>query len=130
MKCLEQKHPLAVCRLHWISFPLPAERPEDIVDYVGPSTPDGGYYVGLDTASALYPQALLVYEMGGQPLTPEHGAPLRLFTPVKYGVKNLKRVGSLNFIGRRMLNPSRVRHAYFPCVAVSIQGAGLEHHGD
>jgi hypothetical protein len=45
---------------------------------------DGQYYVGLDIASALHPQALLCYEMGGRPLTPEHGAPLRLVIPVKY----------------------------------------------
>lgn len=31
--------------------------------------------------------------MNGLPIRPEHGAPLRLIIPVKYGIKNLKRIG-------------------------------------
>jgi len=76
-------------------------RPGDLPDYVSLSTPDDEYYVGLDTASALHPQTLLAYEMGGKPLTVEHGAPLRLCIPVKYGVKNLKRVGTISFTNER-----------------------------
>ncbi len=60
-------------------------------------TPDREYYVGLDMASALHPQTLLCYEMDGRPLTPDHGAPLRLVIPVKYGIKNLKRIGTIRF---------------------------------
>jgi DMSO/TMAO reductase YedYZ molybdopterin-dependent catalytic subunit len=69
--------------------------------WVGLETPDGDYYVGLDRASAMHPQTLLAYEMNGQPLTPEHGAPLRLLIPVKYGVKNLKRIGKITFTDAR-----------------------------
>lgn len=76
-------------------------RPEELVRYVSLSTPDDGYYVGLDMASALHPQTLLVYEMGGKPLTPEHGAPLRLYIPVKYGIKSLKRIGTIRFTDER-----------------------------
>ncbi|WP_128547575.1 molybdopterin-dependent oxidoreductase [Larkinella soli] len=65
--------------------------------YVGMKTPDGGYYVGIDMPSALHPQTLLAYEMNGEPLTVPHGAPLRLIIPVKYGVKNLKRIGHIWF---------------------------------
>jgi hypothetical protein len=76
-------------------------RPEDLVRYVSLETPDGGYYVGLDMESALHPQTLLCYEMNGEPLTPEHGAPLRLAIPVKYGIKNIKRIGTIRFTDRR-----------------------------
>lgn len=69
--------------------------------YVSLETPDGGYYVGLDIESALHPQTLLCYEMGGQALTPEHGAPLRLYVPVKYGIKSLKRIGRITFTDER-----------------------------
>ena len=69
--------------------------------YVSMATPDGGYYVGLDRASALHPQTLLCYEMNGRPLSLEHGAPLRLVTPVKYGIKHIKRIGSLQFTDER-----------------------------
>jgi hypothetical protein len=65
--------------------------------YVGLKTPDAGYYVGLETPAALHPQTLLAYEMDGQPLTNAHGAPLRLIVPTKYGIKNLKRIGTLWF---------------------------------
>ena len=69
--------------------------------YVGLATPDGSYYVGLDTASALHPQTLLCYEINGAPLSLEHGAPLRLVTPVKYGLKSIKRIGTMTFTDER-----------------------------
>ncbi len=69
--------------------------------YVSLATPDESYYVGLDIASALHPQTLLCYEMNGEPLTPDHGAPLRLVIPVKYGIKNLKQIGTIRFTDRR-----------------------------
>ena len=65
--------------------------------YVGMVTPDRQYYVSLDMASMLNPQSLLAYELQGQPLTQEHGAPLRLATPNKYGIKCIKRIGTLQF---------------------------------
>jgi DMSO/TMAO reductase YedYZ molybdopterin-dependent catalytic subunit/thiosulfate reductase cytochrome b subunit len=76
-------------------------QPETAHDYVGLSTPDDQYYIGIDTPSALHPQTILAYEMNGQPLPTRHGAPLRLIIPVKYGVKNLKRVGKLFFSDTR-----------------------------
>lgn len=75
---------------------LPARLP-----YVGLATPDGAYTVGMDAAAMAHPQTLLAYEMQGAPLTAEHGAPLRLATPLKYGVKNLKRIGTVRFMDAR-----------------------------
>ena len=69
--------------------------------YVGMETPDGDYYVGLDGDSAMHPQTMLCYEMNGQPLALNHGAPLRLVIPVKYGIKNLKRIGTIRFTNER-----------------------------
>lgn len=74
---------------------------ETKLDYVGMETPDKGYYVGLDMPSAMHPQTILAYEMNEQPLPVNHGAPLRLIIPVKYGIKNLKRIGSINFSNQR-----------------------------
>lgn len=76
-------------------------RPQDLLPYVSLTTPDGGYYVGMDMQSALHPQTLLCYEMNGKPLTSEHGAPLRLVTPVKYGIKHIKRIGSIEYATNR-----------------------------
>ncbi len=76
-------------------------RPQDLVRYVSMETPDGEYYVGLDMASALHPQTILCYEMNGQALSLQHGAPLRLVTPVKYGIKHIKRIGRIAFTNTR-----------------------------
>jgi len=73
----------------------------DLFSYAMLSTPDDAYYVGLDIESALHPQTLLCYEMNGRPLTLEHGAPLRLAIPVKYGIKNIKRIGTIRFTDAR-----------------------------
>lgn len=48
------------------------------------------YYESLDMPTALHPQTLLCYEMYGQPLMREHGAPLRLTIPTKIGYKQAK----------------------------------------
>jgi DMSO/TMAO reductase YedYZ molybdopterin-dependent catalytic subunit len=69
--------------------------------YVSMATPNQDYFVGLDMASAMHPQTLLCYEMNGAPLTEGHGAPLRLVIPVKYGIKNIKRIGSIHFTQER-----------------------------
>jgi len=69
--------------------------------YVGFETPDGQYYVGIEREVALHPQTLLAYELNGQPLTPDHGAPLRLVTPLKYGIKQLKQIGRIVYTDGR-----------------------------
>jgi len=66
--------------------------------YVYMETPNGNYYSGYDMAAARHPQSLLVTEMGGSPLGQEHGAPLRLHMPIKYGYKQLKRVGLIAYM--------------------------------
>jgi len=48
------------------------------------------YYEFLEIPAAVHPQALLCYEMYGQPLTAGHGAPLRLQMPAKLGYKQAK----------------------------------------
>jgi len=69
--------------------------------FTGMVTPDGEYYVGLENKSMMHPQTLLCYEMNGKPLALNQGYPLRLIIPVKYGVKNLKRIGTLFFSDQR-----------------------------
>lgn len=76
-------------------------QPNDWLEYVGMATPDGAYYVGLEMPAAMHPQTLLAYEINGKPLSLEHGAPLRLVTPLKYGVKNLKRIGTIRYSDQR-----------------------------
>ena len=75
--------------------------PTELPKYIAIETPDRGYYVGLDIESALHPQTLLAYEMNGSPLALLHGAPLRLAIPVKYGIKNIKRIGTIRYTNIR-----------------------------
>ncbi len=70
---------------------------QSTMKYVGMQTPDSTYYVGVDMPSMMQEQTLLCYEMNGQPLPMNQGFPLRLIIPVKYGVKHLKRIGTLFF---------------------------------
>lgn len=65
--------------------------------YAGLETPDTKYYVGIDMPGMLHPQTILCYEMNGRPLPMNQGYPLRLIIPVKYGVKHLKRIGTIQF---------------------------------
>jgi hypothetical protein len=69
----------------------------DIANYCGLITPDKEYYVGIDMPSMMHPQTILCYEMNGQPLPDNQGAPLRLIIPVKYGIKHIKRIGTIYF---------------------------------
>ncbi|MDQ3131204.1 MAG: molybdopterin-dependent oxidoreductase [Acidobacteriota bacterium] len=69
--------------------------------YVSLVTPDRGYYVGWDMPSILHPQTLLAYQMNGAPLTSIHGAPLRLVTTTKYGIKQIKRIGRIEYTNER-----------------------------
>jgi len=74
---------------------------ESQLQYVGLNTPDNGYYVGIDRKSIMHPQTILCYEMNGEPLPLNQGAPLRLIIPVKYGIKHLKRIGTIFFSDQR-----------------------------
>jgi DMSO/TMAO reductase YedYZ molybdopterin-dependent catalytic subunit len=55
------------------------------------------YFVSVDLATASHPQTLLATHHDGQPLTVEHGAPLRLLLPVKLGLKNVKAITRITY---------------------------------
>ena len=92
---------------HWAGVPLKTFlatyglTEEGKMNYVGLQTPNKKYYVGIDMPSALQEQTILCYEMNGAPLPLNQGFPLRLIIPVKYGVKHLKRIGTMFFSNTR-----------------------------
>ncbi len=59
---------------------------------------DSGYWSSWDMESAMHPQTMLAYGVAGQPLGPEHGAPLRLYSAIKLGYKNVKYLTKVNFL--------------------------------
>jgi DMSO/TMAO reductase YedYZ molybdopterin-dependent catalytic subunit len=62
---------------------------------------DAGYFSSWDIESSLHPQTILAYGMNGRALYPDHGAPLRLYSPVKLGYKNVKYLTEVNFLPQR-----------------------------
>jgi DMSO/TMAO reductase YedYZ molybdopterin-dependent catalytic subunit len=55
------------------------------------------YFMSIDLATARHPQTLLATHLNGQPLTVDHGAPLRLLVPVKLGLKNVKAITKITY---------------------------------
>jgi DMSO/TMAO reductase YedYZ molybdopterin-dependent catalytic subunit len=74
-------------------------RVESSVNLDASGNPDP-YFMSLDLATARHPQTLLATHLNGQPLTVEHGAPLRLLVPVKLGLKNVKAITRLTYVAQ------------------------------
>ncbi len=75
--------------------PLPGAR------YVRFRSFDDGYSNGWDLPSAMHEQTILAYAFNDRPLGPDHGAPLRLYSPTKLGYKLTKYLFSVEFTDRR-----------------------------
>jgi DMSO/TMAO reductase YedYZ molybdopterin-dependent catalytic subunit len=71
-------------------------RLDSSVNLDGMGNPDP-YYVSIDLPTARHPQTLLATQQNGQPLTVEHGAPLRLLAPMKIGLKNIKAITQISY---------------------------------
>lgn len=69
-------------------------------EYVDFQSFDSGYHESWDLESALHPQTLICYGGQGEPLTPAHGAPARLHSPVKLGYKSVKYLTRIVFLPR------------------------------
>ena len=69
--------------------------------YVYMETPYGDYYCGYNMGACTHPQTLLTMEMSGKPLTQNHGAPLRLHMPIKYGYKQIKRIALIAYTDKK-----------------------------
>ena len=62
------------------------------------------YTTALPIEVALDPQTLLVYEMNGRVLPREHGYPVRVLVPGRYGTKNAKWVVNLRALRREFID--------------------------
>ncbi len=58
----------------------------------------GGYTTNLPLEVAIDDDVLFAYKHDGEPITPEHGGPLRLVVPKRYGWKSAKWVNGLEFL--------------------------------
>lgn len=57
-----------------------------------------GFYESVSMEDAMDGRTLLVYEMNGQPLPVEHGFPLRVYIPNRYGMKQPKWITRMEVI--------------------------------
>lgn len=56
------------------------------------------YYDYLPLVDVTSPRVLFAIGMNGEPLTPEHGAPLRIVIPYKYGYKSSKLITKITLV--------------------------------
>jgi len=56
-----------------------------------------GYRTALPLQDALGGDVMLVHSLNGQPLSVEHGAPLRFIAPQHYGYKSMKHLKAIEF---------------------------------
>jgi len=56
-----------------------------------------GYYIDEDMATLMHPQVVLAWLLNDQPIPPQHGAPLRLIIPFRYGARSLKAITDIQF---------------------------------
>jgi DMSO/TMAO reductase YedYZ molybdopterin-dependent catalytic subunit len=101
-KCIEGWSQIA----HWggyrladlmAAYPPALNKDGKLPKYVYMETPDGNYYCGFDRTVCDHPQVLLATEMHGKPLSQDHGAPIRLHMPSKYGYKQIKRISLIAY---------------------------------
>ncbi len=71
-------------------------QPKDNARYVLFESADK-YTESWDLASAIHPQTLLAYQMNGEPIPDDNGAPIRLAAPIKLGYKLSKWVTKVTF---------------------------------
>jgi DMSO/TMAO reductase YedYZ molybdopterin-dependent catalytic subunit len=76
-------------------------RVESSVNLDASGNPDP-YFMSIDLATAHHPQTLLATHFNGQPLTVDHGAPLRLLVPMKLGLKNVRAITKITYVAEEL----------------------------
>jgi len=66
--------------------------------YVDFQSFDNDYHESWDIESAMHKQTVVAYGLDGKMLEPAHGAPARLYSPVKLGYKNTKYLTKIVFM--------------------------------
>ncbi len=93
LRCiLDQCRPLASAR--YVVFYAFDNKTHSEPDPAGP----GFFYGSLDLELARHPQTILAYELNGQPLPIEHGAPLRLRVETQLGFKMVKYIRAIELV--------------------------------
>jgi DMSO/TMAO reductase YedYZ molybdopterin-dependent catalytic subunit len=73
-------------------------QPDPKAKFVDFQSFDDNYHESWDIESALHRQTVIAYALDGTMLGPAHGAPARLYSPVKLGYKNTKYLTRIVFM--------------------------------
>jgi sulfoxide reductase catalytic subunit YedY len=98
VKLIEKASPKSSARfLKFQSFNRPDQAPgmSRLNDYPWP------YTEGLRLEEAIHPLTMVVTGIYGHPLPKQHGAPLRVIVPWKYGYKSIKSVVKIEFVSEQ-----------------------------
>ena len=98
-------------------------QPDPQAKYVTFKSADS-YYESYALEELLQPRVLMVLRMNDQPLSKDHGFPLRLIAPYKYGYKNVKYITQIEF------TESRARNYWADFGPYSVDGTiqpGIDH---
>jgi DMSO/TMAO reductase YedYZ molybdopterin-dependent catalytic subunit len=86
----------------WTGVPFTAlaslVRPSPEAQFVDFQSFDNDYHESWDLESAMHPQTVIAYGLDGKMLEPAHGAPARLFSPIKLGYKSTKYLTKVVFM--------------------------------
>jgi len=104
---------------------IPRARPQRDTPFVIFRGQDG-YATSLPLADLLADTVLLADRLNGEPLSIEHGAPLRLVAPAHYGYKNPKHVCAVEFWSddRQYRSPTPFRFMSHPRARVALEERG------
>ena len=88
-------------RAEWEGFTVDAlgdvVRARQTAQWIGVRCLDD-YYEYISMSDMRHPRAIFVLGMNGQPLSEDHGAPLRLLVPQKYAYKSAKAIKRVEFL--------------------------------
>ena len=64
-----------------------------------------GYFIDEDMTTLMHPQVVLAWQLNDAAIPPEHGAPLRLIVPFRYGARSLKAITEIQFTATSFAPP-------------------------
>jgi hypothetical protein len=63
------------------------------------------YFIDEDMTTLMHPQVVLAWQLNDAPIPPQHGAPLRLIVPFRYGARSLKAITEIQFTATSFTPP-------------------------
>jgi DMSO/TMAO reductase YedYZ molybdopterin-dependent catalytic subunit len=73
--------------------------------YYGRLVGSDAYFIDEDMKTLMHPQVTLAWLLNDEPIPPQHGAPLRLIVPFRYGARSLKAITEISFTATSFAPP-------------------------